>query len=201
MISFDVNLFRLDYKNRIGFVQRKFNDGSVKAERGNVGDAVIFGVESLIDLNIKDFLKLENRNLLLNSFVNLSLIDSEYTTSETPGVVGKKVEFVPKTNLKTGIRVGYKNYFFNAQYSFLSEQFSDSSNAIDGNLSGVVGIIPSYEIIDISTSYMKGIFRFEIGVNNLLNEIYFTRRATGYPGPGIIPSPNRNFYLTTQIKF
>ena len=201
LISFDVNLFRLDYKNRIGFVQRKFNDGSVKAERGNVGDAVIFGVESLIDLNIKDFLKFNNQNLLLNTFINLSLIDSEYITSETPGVVGKKVEFVPKTNLKTGIRVGYKNYFFNAQYSFLSEQFSDSSNAIDGNLSGVVGIIPSYEIIDISTSYMKGIFRFEIGVNNLLNEIYFTRRATGYPGPGIIPSPNRNFYLTTQIKF
>ena len=201
LISFDVNFFRLDYKNRIGFVQRKFNDGSVKAERGNVGDAVIFGVESLIDLNIKDFLKFNNQNLLLNTFINISLIDSKYITSETPGVVGKKVEFVPKTNLKTGIRVGYKNYFFNAQYSFLSEQFSDSSNAIDGNLSGVVGIIPSYEIIDISTSYMKGIFRFEIGVNNLLNEIYFTRRATGYPGPGIIPSPNRNFYLTTQIKF
>ena len=33
-----------------------------------------------------------------------------------------------------------------------------------------MGIIPSYEVIDISTSYMKGIFRFEIGVNNLLNE-------------------------------
>ena len=132
--------------------------------------------------------------------VALSIIDSEYVRSETPGVIGKKVEFVPKTNLKSGIRVGYKNFSFNAQYSFLSDQFSDSTNAIEGNLSGVIGLIPSYEIIDISTSYIKGIFRFELGVNNLLNESYFTRRATGYPGPGIIPSPNRNFYLTTQIK-
>ena len=77
-------------------MQKKFNDGSVKAERGNVGEAVIFGFESLIDLNIKDFLKLENQNLLLNSFVNLSLIDSEYITSETPGVVGKKLSLFQK---------------------------------------------------------------------------------------------------------
>ena len=100
LISFDVNLFRLDYKNRIGFVQRKFNDGSVKAERGNVGDAVIFGVESLIDLNIKDFLKFNNQNLLLNTFINLSLIDSEYITSETPGVVGKKLSLFQKQILR-----------------------------------------------------------------------------------------------------
>ena len=200
LFSFDANIFRIDYSNRIGFVQKKFTDGSVKTERGNVGDAVIYGIESLTDLNLKEILDFNDQNFLLNLFVNLSIIDSEYVRSETPGVIGKKVEFVPKTNLKSGIRVGYKNFFFNAQYSFLSDQFSDSTNAIEGNLSGVIGLIPSYEIIDISTSYIKGIFRFELGVNNLLNESYFTRRATGYPGPGIIPSPNRNFYLTTQIK-
>ena len=44
-------------------------------------------------------------------------------------------------------------------------------------------------------------FKLEAGVNNLLNEKYFTRRATGYPGPGIIPSSPRNWYLTLQMKF
>ncbi len=43
--------------------------------------------------------------------------------------------------------------------------------------------------------------KLETGVNNILNNFYFTRRATGYPGPGIIPSPPRNFYLTLQYKF
>ena len=43
--------------------------------------------------------------------------------------------------------------------------------------------------------------KFEFGVNNILDEHYFTNRATGYPGPGIIPSPNRNFYITVQYKF
>ena len=41
--------------------------------------------------------------------------------------------------------------------------------------------------------------KLEAGINNIFDEIYFTRRATGYPGPGIIPSPPRNTYLTLQI--
>ena len=32
----------------------------------------------------------------------------------------------------------------------------------------------------------------EINVNNALNTTYFTRRASGYPGPGILPSDPRN---------
>jgi Fe(3+) dicitrate transport protein len=30
--------------------------------------------------------------------------------------------------------------------------------------------------------------------------MYFTRRAESYPGPGIIPSDGRSFYLTAQIS-
>ena len=198
--SFDANVFRIFYNDRIGFIQKKFNDGSVKTERGNVGDALLYGVESLLDFNIKEISNIKNNDFLLNYFINFSLIDSKYTTSITPGVEGKKVEFVPKFNLKTGIKIGYQNYSFNIQYSYLSEQYSDSSNALSGNLSGVIGLIPAYDVLDISSAYSKGRFRFEFGVNNILNEAYFTRRATGYPGPGIIPSPNRNFYLTVQFK-
>ena len=201
LLSFDANMFRIFYNDRIGFIQKKFNDGSVKTERGNVGDAFIYGIESLIDLNIKEISKIKNDNFAINYFLNFSLIESEYIKSMTPGVEGKKVEFVPKVNLKTGVRIGYQNYSFNIQYSYLSEQFSDSSNAIGGNLSGIIGLIPEYDVLDLSTAFSKGKFRFELGINNLLNRSYFTRRATGYPGPGIIPSPNRNSYLTVQLKF
>jgi Fe(3+) dicitrate transport protein len=30
--------------------------------------------------------------------------------------------------------------------------------------------------------------------------MYFTRRATGYPGPGILPSDGRSYFMTLQIK-
>ena len=200
IVSFDLSFFNLSYQDRIGFVQRAYRDGSVKSERGNVGDANILGVESLIDFNLKEFSGINNNNYLLNVFLNFSFIDSEYTKSEEPGVTGKKVEFIPNSNIKTGLRFGYKNFLFSTQYTFLSSQYTDSSNAVDGNLSGVIGLIPSYEIVDISSSFLAGRFKFELGINNLFDRAYYTRRATGYPGPGIITSPNRNIYFTTQLK-
>ena len=200
IISFDLSFFNLSYQDRIGFVQRAYRDGSVKSERGNVGDANILGVESLIDLNLKEFSGINNNNYLFNVFLNTSFIDSEYVKSEEPGVTGKKVEFIPNSNIKTGLRFGYKNFLFSTQYTFLSSQYTDSSNAVTGNLSGVIGLIPSYEIVDISSSFLAGRFKFELGINNLFDKAYYTRRATGYPGPGIITSPNRNIYFTTQFK-
>ena len=198
-ISYDISLFNLSYNDRIGFVQKLMKDGRVKTERGNVGDAKIFGIESLIDFNLKKIF-FNKENYSLNYFINTSFIDSEYISSEIPGIKGKKVEFVPKSNIKTGLRFGYNNFVLSAQYSYMSKQFTDSSNAISGNLSGVIGQIPAYKILDLSLSYYFKNFTFESGVNNLLNEKYFTRRATGYPGPGIIPSSPRTFYFTMEIK-
>ena len=200
IISFDLSVFNLSYQDRIGFVQRAYRDGSVKSERGNVGDANILGVESLVELNLKEFSGINNNNYLFNVFLNFSFIDSEYVKSEEPGVTGKKVEFIPNSNIKTGLRFGYKNFLFSTQYTYLSSQYTDSSNAVAGNLSGVIGLIPSYEIVDISSSFLAGRFKFELGINNLFDKAYYTRRATGYPGPGIITSPNRNIYFTTQFK-
>ena len=198
-ISYDISLFNLSYNDRIGFVQKLMKDGRVKTERGNVGNAKIFGIESLIDFNLKKIF-FNKENYTLNYFINTSFIDSEYISSEIPGIKGKKVEFVPKSNIKTGLRFGYNNFMLSAQYSYMSKQFTDSSNAISGNLSGVIGQIPAYKILDLSLSYYFKNFTFESGVNNLLNEKYFTRRATGYPGPGIIPSSPRTFYFTMEIK-
>ncbi len=200
VISYDLSFFNLSYQDRIGFVQRAYRDGSVKSERGNVGDANILGVESLIDLNLKEFSGINNNNYLFNVFLNFSFIDSEYVKSEEPGVTGKKVEFIPNSNIKTGLKFGYRNFLFSTQYTFLSSQYTDSSNASAGNLSGVIGLIPSYEIVDISSSFLAGRFKFELGINNLFDKAYYTRRATGYPGPGIITSPNRNIYFTTEFK-
>ena len=198
-ISFDSSLFSLIYKDRIGFIQKVFPDGNVKSERGNVGNAQIIGLESLLDFDLNEIF-IKNNDLDFNYFINYSFIESKYLRSEEVGITENSVEFIPKHNFKTGLKFGYKDLVFNIQYSYISEQFTDSSNAIQGNLSGVIGQIPSYEVADISLSYSLKSISFETGINNFLDESYFTRRATGYPGPGIIPSPPRNSYLTIQIK-
>jgi Fe(3+) dicitrate transport protein len=56
-------------------------------------------------------------------------------------------------------------------------------------------------VADISASYqVKKWLSFDFSCNNLFNEKYFTRRAESYPGPGIIPSDGRSFFITVEFK-
>ena len=200
IVSYDVSAFMLYYNDRIGFVQKVFQDGNIKSERGNVGDAVIYGLESLVDFNLIKLFDIDD-DYGASFFVNTSLIDSQYKASSINGITGKNVEFVPRVNLKSGLKLSYKDFTSSIQYTYMSEQYTDASNSVKSNLSGVIGIIPSYDILDVAFSYKYKNVKIESGINNLLDTSYFTRRATGYPGPGIIPSPPRNFYATLEFKF
>ncbi|SKB69105.1 Fe(3+) dicitrate transport protein [Dyadobacter psychrophilus] len=198
--NYDVSLFYLNYNNRIGEVQFYDESNRVLRLRSNVGQAVIMGVESYAEA---DFFKLaspEEKHWSAVLFGNIALIKSEYRKSEIPGVQGNEVEFVPKFNLKTGLRVGYKKLKGSFQLTHLTDQFSEATNAIDGGVSSVVGLIPAYKIMDLSFSYEWKRLKAEASINNLANQMYFTRRATGYPGPGILPSDGRGYYLTLQVK-
>ncbi|WP_437344040.1 TonB-dependent receptor domain-containing protein [Winogradskyella undariae] len=201
VVSFDFSAFSLFYNDRIGITLEVQEDNSVTKVRDNIGDAFIYGLESLIDFDLNK-LFIQNSKYRLNYFVNTSIINSEYIKSEETGVEGNKVEFVPQLNIKTGLRFAYENFQASVQYTYLEEQFSDATNSGNDPLgsSGIIGLIPSYDILDLSLSYQYKQFKLETGINNVLDNTYFTRRATGYPGPGILPSSPRNWYLTLDIK-
>ncbi|MFT5891654.1 MAG: Fe(3+) dicitrate transport protein [Dokdonia sp.] len=202
-LSYDVSLFGVRYDERLGEVLFTDTDNSIKRRRGNIGDAFIYGLEFFGDWNLRNTFFEEKENIKLNVFVNLALTESEYVSSEEIGVEGNQVEFIPDANLKTGINFGYKNLTASIQYTCLTEQFTDATNApqdVNDNQRGIEGSIPSYGILDISAAYTYKRWRLEAGVNNALDESYFTRRATGYPGPGIIPAEPLSFYTTLQFK-
>jgi Fe(3+) dicitrate transport protein len=200
-LSFDVGAFLLSYQDRIGVVLRAVSDIEEERFRGNIGDALTYGLESFVDWNIWETFS-ENENFRLNTFVNFALTESEYTRSGENNVEGKQVEFIPEINLKTGLSFGYKDILTSIQYTYLSKQFTDATNSPRDltSQSGIIGEIPSYDILDVSLSYTYKWFKVESGINNLFDNSYFTRRATGYPGPGIIPSQPRTFYALFQFK-
>jgi Fe(3+) dicitrate transport protein len=200
-LSYDVGVFLLSYQDRLGVIVREVSDIEDERFRGNIGDAVTYGIESFVDWNVWETFS-RNENFRLNTFVNLAYTESEYTSSQENNVEGKQVEFIPKVNLKTGFAFGYKNFLSSLQYTYLSKQFTDATNSPRDltSQSGIIGEIPSYDILDLSLSYTYRSFKLESGINNLLDNSYFTRRATGYPGPGIIPSLPRTFYALLQVK-
>ncbi|MBE7633900.1 TonB-dependent receptor domain-containing protein [Tenacibaculum finnmarkense] len=206
VLKFDVTGFYLNYDNRLGdILGADPNSGILKRIRTNVGSADILGVESLVQWKVLPTFNVESNDHDLSAFVNLAVIKSKYTKQYYPtsvkSIEGNQVEFVPAVNLKTGLQYRYKKLGTSLQYSYLSKQFTDASNALAQGGNGTVGEIPSFQIMDLSFSYdYSKRWSFEAGVNNMLNNSYFTRRATGYPGPGIIPSDPRSFYGTIEFK-
>nr|WP_322623681.1 TonB-dependent receptor [uncultured Flavobacterium sp.] len=203
--SYDTNVYALLYNDKIGEYQRANPNGSGAPVRyrSNIGTAITYGWEALADWNISNTLFKDNKNFIWNVFVNNALTDSRYLKSDAPNIKGNNVEFVPLINLKTGSTVGWGNFKASVQLTYVSKQFTDSNNSTASetdNTYGVFGEIPSYYVADLSASYTWNWLKLEAGINNFTNNYYFTRRATGYPGPGILPSEPRTFYTTLQIK-
>ncbi len=207
LFNYDLSLFHLSYEDRIGTVLRtepnpKFNNlvDRTFRYRTNVADANIYGLETYAELDLYNLIAGSSTSTRLSVFSNLALITSEYSNSEISGIEGNDVELVPNINFKSGITFDNNRFSASYQFTYVSEQFSDATNA-RRTPSAIEGIIPSYHVMDLSAEYRFSHFKVEAGVNNLTDNYYFTRRATGYPGPGIIPSEGRSFYLTAGVEF
>lgn len=199
LLYYDVSVFFLRYNQRIGTTLGiDTNTYQIIRYRTNLGNSKTLGLEVFAEL---DWIKLFNKTSRhkLSTFVNYSLTKANYINS-IKAINGKVVEYVPKHILRTGITYAYKSFKLTGQYAYTSMQFSDATNSIESN-SGIFGLIPSYQIIDASMAYTYKIATLSLGVNNLGNASYFTRRAEGYPGPGIIPADPINYYLTLKVLF
>ena len=205
-ISFDASVFGLYYKDKIGEYETKNPDGSAALVRyrSNIGQAVTYGFESMFDWSLNKTFLPDNENFIWNIFTNTAITGSKYVKSIAPNIQGNEVEFVPLFNVKAGSGIGYKNFISSIQITYLSSQFTDASNIKtnpNDNTYGVFGQIPAYYVADFSASYKWKRWKLEGGITNFTNNSYFTRRATGYPGPGIIPSDTRTFYTTLEFVF
>jgi Fe(3+) dicitrate transport protein len=198
LLYFDAGVFLLRYNNRIGTTLKvDSNTYQIVRYRTNVGSSRNAGVEMFAELDWMKLLKPATPHKV-STFVNLSYISAVYTGT-LPAIKDKRVEYVPAVIFRTGLNYAWKKLTFTWQYSYTSEQFSDATNAVSSP-SGIYGVIPAYAVMDVSAGYTWKKFGLNAGVNNLANTKYFTRRAEGYPGPGIIPGDPINVYLTLRIK-
>lgn len=198
-LRFDVTGFLMVYNNRIGYVQATDPElFSVYRLRTNISNARTFGIESYIRWDaVKSFLPKSDWNASV--FTNLTFLDARYVASEESAFKGKRVEHTPPILFRSGVDVGWRALGLSYLISYTDQQFTDATNALQtGN--AVNGIIPSYYVMDLSFSYKFWKMKFIGGIENLTDNKYFTRRATGYPGPGIIPSSGRTFFITVSFK-
>jgi Fe(3+) dicitrate transport protein len=200
VFSYDVTGFYLAYANRIGTVLRVdsvlFN---VYRFRTNVAESRTVGVESYLELDVWRLAFGRSSRPSLSAFANSTFLDGRYLSTQEAAFNKKRVEQVPPFMVKTGLQFKHLGWMASLQYSYTAQHFSDATNA-QRTPSAVEGVIPSYWIMDATAGYTWKYLQLTVSVNNLTNNYYFTRRASGYPGPGIIPSEGRAVYATLQLK-
>lgn len=169
--------------------------------RGNISDARNMGLELFGELNLIPLLnKGGDSPLQWTFFVNCAYVDARYINTDDSSIRGKQVEMVPPLMLRLGTQFRHKSFRAAVQFAHLAQHFSDATNAVLTS-TAVEGLIPAYQVADLSLAYEYRRYTLELSVNNLFNQRYFTRRAEGYPGPGIIPSDGRGFFFSFGGRF
>ncbi len=198
-IQFDISGFYLKYNNRVGTITS--SNGSYRLIT-NIGSSISQGIESYIEFNpVRAFSNSQTTDLIL--FSSYAYTNATYSSDhKDANTRGKKVENAPTDIFRGGISYGYKKFLLTAQLSFVGASFSDANNTYVASANGNTGRIPSYSITDLTGSYkFSKIVQLKAGINNLLDERYFTRRAGGYPGPGALPADGRNLFISIGAKF
>jgi Fe(3+) dicitrate transport protein len=211
-LKFDLGYFHLNYADRIGTIAQARPDGSIYQFRTNLGNSVSRGFEGYIEFDpVTAFFGSSNVGYL-HLFTSLAFIDATYgdfkVTSVSNGQIternlnGNQVENAPRKINRYGATYNLGKFSMTWQMSDIGKAYADASNTEVANAAATVGVIPAYRVQDLSASWnVWKQHSLKAGVNNLTDERYFTRRAGGYPGPGIMPADGRTFYLTVALKF
>ncbi|MFN5208048.1 MAG: TonB-dependent receptor family protein [Bacteroidota bacterium] len=198
--------FAMDYHNRAGNIFINGAGGTPILLKTNIGASLALGLEWMLDYT----LVLDNQSSL-SAFVSGTLLRARYEnftyskntngTIEKENLRGKKVENAPSLIVRSGMDFQYKKYSVGMRFSYTSGTYADALNTLSASANAQNGWISPYAVWDAFAGYQfSKRIQADAGVSNLLNRAYFTRRSSGYPGPGIIPADPRNFFVRLKLR-
>ena len=216
-LYFDASIFVLQYNNRIGRITNFDDQGRAITLKTNVGNSKSAGFEAVVDIDIIKKLK-KNSRWGLPLYLSYAHTEARYgdfyiSVKNSSGqydslnLKGNFVENAPANILRTGLGFQWlsknkpqRKFISQIQMSYVSESYSDANNTKTPTSNGNTGIIPAYTIWDWNTTFhVNKRINVKLSVNNLGNAKYFTRRAGGYPGPGLMPSDGRAILCSLGI--
>lgn len=196
-LSFDVSGFLLQYNNRIGLTRKVIATTDTVDFRTNIANSRHVGIETYIEFNPVKLLTPQVKYGSISFYNSFTYVDARYVNG---AYKNNLVENAPHVIERLGITYAISGLSVTFLTSYTSSCFSDADNTVFSE-NATVGKVPSYVVFDLSATY-KFLKRMNIkaGVNNLADKHYFTKRTDEYPGPGIIPSIGRSFYVGIGIN-
>jgi len=202
-VSYDVSVYQMNIQDRIG----TYTQSNIRYVT-NIGSSLSKGVEMYLEGN---FIPAHHsgRTISVHPFASIAYNEAVYTSWNDPTVVAgstsdrtnKTVENAPRRIQRYGLTCKLNRFTATYQLNKVSDAFADALNTLTPNAAATTGLIPAYQVSDLSFAYNgKEKYTLQVGVNNLFDESYFTRRAGGYPGPGLLPANGRTFFFTFGIQ-
>lgn len=207
VFSYDLSVFQMLYKNRMGTLALNDDMGKAYILRTNTGNTMTKGIEVYAEYKPITSSDRKNSKTEFSVFTSTSFFDAHYlkgksiVNNENADVKGNKLEGVPALISRNGLQLTHNKLFVTLQYSFVSELYSDALNTVEPSVNGARGKVPSYSIWDFNGTWrVAKSYTVRFGVNNFLNKKYYTKRPNMYPGPGIWTSDGRSIVISFGIK-
>lgn len=201
-LRYDVTAFEMRIGDRFGTVLRTQGSGSILF-RTNVGDSRTRGLELAGDL-----LLWQGRAANLRAHTATSFYRARYTSGSVVAgganrsVVGNRVESVPTVISRSGVGVEHGRRSLQLLVSYVGESYADALNTRTPSANGAVGLVPAYTLTDVNGAFaVTRHARVRVGINNLLDRAYFTKRPQFYPGPGVWPSDGRGVQASLELTY
>lgn len=201
--QYHLTAFEVYYQNRIGSVVLTDNQGMDYVLKTNTGTSRTLGLESYLEVRF-----VQTPSATLSLFSSTSLMDGVYLEGtavvggEEVNLKGNKLETVPGLISRNGLQASWRKWTLVFQQSYVGESYSDALNTEEPAANGSRGIAPAYNLFDINLSFrFSNRILIRAGIQNLTDEQYFTKRPSGYPGPGVFPSDGRGWMISIGGKF
>jgi len=201
-LKWDCTLFRLQYNNRLGSVARYESAlDTFVLYRTNIGDSRTLGAEIFTEYQFY-----AGQRTSLSVFTSTALFNARYqgdslrlNARENRSIAGNRVESVPDIITRNGLTVRYRGVSCSVLYSYTGATFADPFNTEIPSSTAAVGKVPSYGLVDLNATWRVRNITARLGISNLFNRQYFTKRPQLYPGPGVWPSDGRSITVSAGI--
>ncbi len=182
-LVFDASLFAMNFDDKVG------GAGTAADPVRNIGEIEYRGIEAAVQVNLFAADAASQLNLLLNA----TLLDAEITDDANPLRVGNAPQYAPDYLVRTGLiyQQGPQRKLA-LLGTYVDESFADDANS-------ATRFIPSYQVWDLTAEWQiqQSQFTLLAGINNLFDEVYFSRVRND----GIDPAAGRNWYAGLRLTF
>ena len=186
-LSFETTLFLMDFSNQI--IPTSESGGAVSdLPKVNQGETEHKGIEGNIGY---DFARLFDVNSSLTANLTFTHTNAKFSSDRFingVNVKGFRLPYAPENIFSLRFQyVGQRGFNLGLNGTFVSEQFADNANTIEGSANGRIGLIPSYQIWDVTGQYQLRTLpmRVSFALKNIFNSKYIASRRPEGIKPGL----------------